>query len=236
MTTLSGSAALTGAAALSSAEAASPGLLGDVVYSRLVERIFSGELAPGTALSVPALATDLAVSRSPVRESVQRLIAEGLAVHTPHAGARVAQLTDADFAEVMAVRELLDGYAARQAAERARTPDIARLTALLENQAEQLAGEPDPVADSRLDLEFHTAVRDLAANRTLSDALHRLDARAHLYNSGLWADRRAREIALHEHRKIVDAIEAGDVTAAERAAAGHVAALLIRMRRSRQTE
>ena len=214
-------------------ESAAPGLLGEIVYARLVDRIFSGVLAPGTALSVPALAAELEVSRSPVRESVQRLIAEGLAVHAPHAGARVARVTDEDFAEVMAVRELLDGHAARQATLHATTKDVAALQELLERQAGQLSGEPDPVADGRLDLEFHTAVRDLAANATLSDALHRLDAKAHLYNSGLWADRRNREIALAEHRRIVEAIEAGDAPAAERAAAGHVAALLVRMRRAR---
>jgi DNA-binding GntR family transcriptional regulator len=206
-------------------------LLGDSVYARLVDRIFTGELPPGAPLSVPALAAEMAVSRSPVRDSVQRLVADGLAVHTPHAGARVVSVDHAEIEGVMAVRELLDGLAAREATIRVDVADVAALRGIVGTQTEQLAQPPDPLAEARRDLDFHTAVRDLAGNRTLSETLHRLDVKAHLYNSGLWADRRAREIAVAEHRLIVDAIEAGDADGAGHAAAAHVAALRVRMLR-----
>ncbi|MGW9113467.1 GntR family transcriptional regulator [Microbacterium sp. NPDC055683] len=206
------------------------GLLGDAVYADLVDRIFRGELRSGMPLSVPALAAQLNVSRSPVRDSVQRLIADGLAVHTPHAGARVATLTEADVAQVMTVREPLDGLAAREAVAHARADDVAALRALLRAQEEGLA-EEDPTADARRDLAFHTAIRDLARNRVLSDALHRLDSIAHLHDAGLWSDARGRAAALAEHTAIVDAIERGDVVGAEAAARAHVASLLVRMRR-----
>lgn len=210
---------------------AATGLLGDAVYGRLVELIFTGQLPPGAALSVPALAAKLDVSRSPVRESVQRLIAEGLAVNVPHAGARVVKVDDRTIEQVMLVREQLDGLAAHEATLKATTSDIDGLTALLEKQAANLTDPGDALADAKLDLEFHTAVRDLAQNPVLSDALHRLDAKAHLHNSGLWADQRNRELAYTEHRRIVEAIERGDAAAAARAAASHVASLLVRMRR-----
>ncbi|WP_345000236.1 GntR family transcriptional regulator, partial [Tsukamurella soli] len=206
-------------------------LLGEAVYKQLLDRIFTGELAPGAALSVPALAAELDVSRSPVRDSVQRLVADGLAVHTPHAGARVAHVDEREMAGVFAVRELLDGLAAREATLRASAADVRRLTEHVEGQTARLAEPADALAEARHDLEFHTAVRDLADNRALSDALHRLDVKAHLYNSGLWSDDRGRTLAVAEHAAIVRAIEIGDAAEAERAAVAHVAALAVRMRR-----
>ncbi|MEU6135056.1 FCD domain-containing protein [Nocardioides sp. NPDC047086] len=68
------------------------------------------------------------------------------------------------------------------------------------------------------------------------DALHRLDTKAHLYNSGLWSDLRNRELAFSEHRRIVEAIEVGDAAAAAHAASSHVASLLVRMRRHRRRQ
>nr|WP_237417929.1 GntR family transcriptional regulator [Actinomadura rayongensis] len=211
-------------------------MLGDVVYTKLVDRIFTGELQPGAQLSVPALAGELDVSRSPVRDAVQRLIAEGLAVHVPNAGARVAFVDEETIAQVMTVRRLLDEHAAREATERATEADVAHLRALIGHQASQLEDEPHPLIDARNDLEFHTAIRDLARNPTLSEALHRLDTKAHLFNSGLWADQRNRRIALDEHRRIVAAIEIGDADEAARAAAAHVSSILIRMRRRVRAE
>jgi DNA-binding GntR family transcriptional regulator len=210
---------------------ATVGLLGDAVYARLVDLIFTGQLPPRSPLSVPALAAQLEVSRSPVRESVQRLIAEGLAVNVPHAGARVVEVDDRTIEQVMLVREQLDRLAAREATLLATPSDVEALKALLDRQAANLEGEGDDLADARLDLEFHTAVRDLARNPILSDALHRLDTKAHLYNSGLWSERRNREFALAEHRRIVDAIEVGDADAAAHAAASHASSILVRMRR-----
>ncbi|MFT3715605.1 MAG: GntR family transcriptional regulator [Gordonia sp. (in: high G+C Gram-positive bacteria)] len=212
---------------------ASEALLADSVYRDLTERIFVGSLGPGAPLSVPAIAAELEVSRSPVRDAVQRLVAGGLAVHVPHAGAKVAKIDDHDIEDVFSVRRTLDGLAARGATERASTEDVTALFGLLVEQEERLQGPPDALTEARLDLEFHTAVRDLAGNSVLSDVLHQLDIRAHLYNSGLWSDRRARELAVAEHQRIVDAIESGDANAAEQAATAHVSAILVRMRRLR---
>lgn len=215
--------------------AGSDSLLGEAVYKQLLDRIFTGRLPSGAPLSVPALAAELQVSRSPVRDSVQRLVADGLAVHTPHAGARVAHVDAAEIADVFAVRELLDGYAASAATVRATTAEVEKLVRLVEDQKERLAAPADALNEARWDLEFHTAVRDLAGNRALSEALHRLDAKAHLYNSGLWSDDAGRRFAVAEHAAIVHAIEVGDAAAAERAAAAHVAALGVRMRRIQGT-
>ncbi|GAB2833137.1 hypothetical protein GCM10022221_35000 [Actinocorallia aurea] len=206
-------------------------LLVDTVYGRLAERIFSGELPPGAPLSVPALAVELNVSRSPVRESVQRLIYDGIAVHTPYAGAKVAAIDEESIFDVMRVREVLDGLAAQEATVKIDEPGLLVLAEIVERQAKLLERDPDPAAEAALDLEFHTAIRAASGNAALRDALHRLDARAHLYRSGMWSVQRNRERALAEHRAILAALDAGDAVAAQCTAAAHVAALTVRMKR-----
>ena len=185
-------------------------LLADSVHRRLQEEILAGALAPGTPLSVPALAGRLAVSRSPVREAVLRLMHEGLAVHTPRAGARVATLDEETVRGVLEVREVLDGLAARRAALAATGADLDLLRGMVEEQERLLGGAADEQRDTRLDVEFHTAVRALAGNAALSGALQRLDTQAHLHRSDIWSDARTRRLAAAEHRRIVDALEAVD--------------------------
>lgn len=210
-------------------------LLGDTVHTALLARILDGRLGPGTSLSVPALAAELGVSRSPVRDSVQRLVAEGIAVSTPHAGARVATVTAEDLSEVFRVREVLDGLAAAEATERVDREGLARLAELVDAEEAALAETPEPARDAGLDLEFHAAMRELSGNATLADTLRRLEVRAHLSGAGLWAEQRHRELAVAEHRRILAAVEAGDVAAARLAASAHVAAIGVRLRRAQLT-
>jgi DNA-binding GntR family transcriptional regulator len=201
-------------------------LLGDTVHTALLARILDGRLPPGTPLSVPALAAELGVSRSPVRDSVQRLVAEGIAVSAPHAGAKVATVTAEDLSEVFRVREVLDGLAAAEATERVDRDGLTRLAALVAAEEEALGQDPDPARDAGMDLQFHAAVRELSGNATLADTLRRLEVRAHLSGAGLWADQR--------HRELLAAVQAGDVAAARGAAAAHVAALGVRLRRAQR--
>ncbi|MBN3453739.1 GntR family transcriptional regulator [Mycobacterium sp. DSM 3803] len=206
--------------------------LNDSVHDALQELIFSGELAPGSALSVPALAARLDVSRTPVREAVQQLIYEGLATHTRNAGARVASL-DADAIKgVFQVREVLDGLAAHSATLKAGRATIEQLAKMVQVQREMLDELPDQGRDAALDLQFHTLIRETSANRSLCDALARLDGQAHLYRSDMWVTELNRRLAVTEHERIVAAIEAGDAEGARAAACAHVAGLYVRTCRS----
>lgn len=206
-------------------------LLAESVHATLREQIFAGELPPGTALSVPALAARLNVSRTPVREAVQQLINDGLAVYTRNAGAKVETVDDETIREVFAVREVLDGLAGYQATLRATHQQVADLMAMVDSQRSMLDQPTDRRRDSRLDLDFHTAIRDIAANKPLREALFRLDAQAHLYRSDMWASETNRRIAVEEHERIVAAIRAGDAEGARAASCAHVAGLAVRIRR-----
>ncbi|MFE3192038.1 GntR family transcriptional regulator [Nocardia sp. NPDC059240] len=206
-------------------------LLGPTVHRQLRQLVLSGELEPGAPLSVLALSARLGVSRSPVREAVQQLISEGLAVTVPHAGARVAVVDDERIREVLAVRAVLDGLAASCAATRLTESDLGKLTAILATQERFLRDNTDPARDTELDLEFHTFIRDRAGNATLASELARLEAQAHLYRGDLWTHPRNRSTALREHRRILDALESGHPADARAAAEAHVCGLITRLDR-----
>lgn len=206
-------------------------LLTESVHDSLQELIFSGELAPGSPLSVPALAARLNVSRTPVREAVQQLIYEGLATHTRNAGARVTLLDDDAVRAVFEVREVLDGLAAHNATLIATHATVEQLRKMVQVQRELLDDAPDRHRDARLDLQFHTLIRDTSGNRPLCDALARLDGQSHLYRSDMWTAGLNRRLAVGEHDRIVAAIEAGDADGARSAACAHVAGLYVRTRR-----
>ncbi|UGT57931.1 GntR family transcriptional regulator [Nocardia asteroides] len=209
----------------------SSALLGRSVHRQIRQMVLAGELAPGRPLSVPALATQLGVSRSPVREAVQQLIYEGLAVSAPHAGAKVAAVDDAQIREVLAVRAVLDGLAAAAAATRLTDADLDKLASILTAQEANLDDATDAARDAQLDLEFHTFLRDAAGNSCLSEELARLEAKAHLYRGDLWCSARNRRVALREHRRIVEALESGHAESARAAAEAHVHGLLTRLDR-----
>ena len=206
-------------------------LLTESVHSALQELIFSGELQPGSPLSVPALAARLNVSRTPVREAVQQLIYEGLATHTRNAGARVTLLDEEAVKSVFDVREVLDGLAAQNATLNASRATVEQLRKMVQVQREMLDESADRFRDAKLDLEFHTLIRDTAGNRPLSDALARLDGQSHHYRSDMWTAELNRRLAVGEHERIVAAIEAGDAEGARAAACAHVSGLYVRTRR-----
>ena len=93
-------------------------------YERLLNAIDSGELAPGSRLLEAQLAERLGVSRTPVREALRRLEAQGLVTHEPHRGVVVAELDYDQLGELYAVREVLEGTAARLAARHASPEEV----------------------------------------------------------------------------------------------------------------
>src|SRR6476646_9375274 len=88
-------------------------------YVRIQRKIASGELAAGTALSEVALAAELGASRTPIREAIAQLVAEGLLEQTPNRGAVVVQLKRHDIIELFELREALELYAVTKAARQA---------------------------------------------------------------------------------------------------------------------
>ncbi|MFB8006104.1 GntR family transcriptional regulator [Nocardia sp. NPDC056000] len=203
--------------------------LTESTYEALKTAIFRNQLTPGTALSVPELARQLEVSRTPVREAVQRLIYEGLAVHAPHRGAQVSQVDLDDLRELYVVREVLEGLAARLATERL---DGAGLIALRDTVAEHeraLTAGADQATHIELDVRFHRLVREVAGNPHLNAALEPIAGRSHIALHSLWRNADAPRLALDEHAEVVAAMATGDPELAEAAARRHISRLRIRL-------
>lgn len=200
--------------------------LADQVYAVLRGQILARELVPGDHLSVPVLAESLGLSRSPVREAVQRLVVEGLAVEEFHRGARVAGVDASDLAAVYAVRGVLEGLAAGLVAE---DHDAALLAVLKTSIADHRVAidHGDEQAIIAADQAFHQAVLDAAGNEHLNRALGPLLGRAQVAMLSGDLSRWPRK-ALAEHRAILAAIRAGDADAATAAASAHVRAVLER--------
>lgn len=181
--------------------------------------ILQGTLKSGQRLSEPDIAKRFRTSRSPVREALRRLEQVGLVVIEPRRGASVKAPSERDIADMLAIREALEGMAARLAAERADAADIARLQACVE---EVVADGEDP---GDLLVRFHEVLVDAACNVPLRTMLR---GSLNLFRMvrATSADHRARlALAANEHFTILDAIVARDPDAAEKAARQHIRTL-----------
>ncbi len=200
------------------------------VYEWLVAAIRSGRIRPGDPIREEALARQLRCSRTPVREALQRLRAEGYLERGRRRGLSVAEPTQEELLDLCVVRETLEGLAARLAARGITTSEVYFLEELYRDMERALErGELGELA--RLNAEFHAVVWRAARNRYLARELQRiwlLITRQPV--TTLSYPGRARE-ALDEHRALLDAIRQGDADRAEQLARQHMArAQMIRMR------
>ncbi|MDR7486871.1 MAG: GntR family transcriptional regulator [Armatimonadota bacterium] len=195
--------------------------LSDRVYEVLKRHLAERRLAPGSKLSVPRLARQLDVSRTPVKEALERLVRDGLVTTLPKRGAFVAILRTQDVDEIYQMREMLEGLAARLAAPAVDEPLVHRLRDLLE--VHRAAVERDDLdAHVSADVEFHRAIRQRAGNRRLIHALDILQDQIRIvFKTSAAIPGRMRK-AVEEHRAILAALERRDPDAAEAAARTHI--------------
>ncbi len=191
--------------------------IADRVCAEIQTAIIKGEFPQGSKLNEPVLATRYGISRGPLREALRRLEGLGLVCHVPHAGARVVTLTREELLEIYDVREALEGMAARLAAEMMSQAEITELYALLDVHSEQIkavAGRTYFQQEGNWD--FHYRIVKASRNPQLvqilhGDLYHRV--RMYRYQSSQQSERPDK--ALHEHRRIVDAIAERDRDLAE---------------------
>src|SRR5262245_16054725 len=135
----------------------------DRAVERLRERILNGEYAPGERLGEVELADKLGVSRTPVREALRLLAAEGLVEITTNKGARVVEYPDHDLDHIFLIRARIEGLSARTAATRASTADIDKLDEIATELAERaMRGELDEVY--RLNADYHSTLNGLSGS------------------------------------------------------------------------
>jgi DNA-binding GntR family transcriptional regulator len=195
--------------------------LHDEVAAQLRDRIFAGELMPGTFLDEAGLAEQLQISRTPLREALKVLTAEGLVRHEPRRGCFVNEVTEQDLDEIFPVLALLEGRCAREAAMNASDADLLELEALHDklNRHAKSKRINDYYA---VNFAIHEAIITLANNRWLAlviSDLRKIVKLARLQQ--LHAPGRLDQ-SLSEHMALFAALKARDPDGAEAAMRTHL--------------
>jgi DNA-binding GntR family transcriptional regulator len=191
------------------------------IRRELASRIISGQLAPGEGLDETSLATEFAVSRTPVREALRQLAASGLVDQKPHAKALVAKPDDAALAGMFEVMGYLEALCAGLCAQMMTAAEREALDALhVQMQGMVRAGDAARYAEAND--QFHSAIYDGAHNAYLSEITRSTRQRVQPFRRAQFGalGRLAKSHA--EHDAVVEAIMRGDRGAAEVAMRKHI--------------
>ena len=193
--------------------------LGEYVYQELKGAIRDGDYHPGERIRESEVSARLKVSRTPVREALRRLQSEGRLKSEPQRGVVVAELDRHEVTELYTLRQNLEGFAARLAAQHATEAEIETMAYILE-RTRSLGSDLRQL--NQINWELHHAIYDAAHNRFLTQAFAALSDSLALLRGAIYipSDRPAK--LYEEHRHIVEAIRDRDPEAADAAAQAHV--------------
>jgi DNA-binding GntR family transcriptional regulator len=212
-----------------------PASMHEEVATRLRNMIFERQLAPGQWIDELALANDWQISRTPLREALKVLAAEGLVTSVPRQGCKVTEMSEDDADELFPVMALLEGRCAFEAVRKASDAEVKGLRRLHE-VLEKHATANNIDGYYRANHDFHTRVQALAANRWLDRATNELRRFLRLLRGRQlnWPGRMAASI--NEHRVLIDAFEQRDAVRAERVMHDHLMAQLVALKALRANE
>ncbi|HEX4830406.1 MAG TPA: GntR family transcriptional regulator [Trebonia sp.] len=184
----------------------------DAAYDAIRLQILSGSVTPGTRLIEADLARDLQTSRTPIREALRRLEAEGLLEVSPHRGARVSEWTLEDLREIYDLRSALESMAAERAAIRISEETLAELVALCDEMDGQAPARTSASRDriSALNNRYHDLVREAAASPRLNTMIQSVvqlplvSATFHRYRAP------DMQRSANQHRELIEALRVGD--------------------------
>lgn len=198
--------------------------LGDQVYSHLIEAIATNALPEGSRIQEDDLAEQMGVSKTPIREALRRLEAEGFIVANSHRTPEVRRLDREDIIELYSVREYLERLAIRATTELADPRILAALEAIQRSAEEDLASglSVDINRSVSYNQKFHHLILEGAGNRRLQRmyGLIAVDIRRLAYRSIRVAGRQREAVA--QHRTILEAVKKGDANMAESLITQHV--------------
>jgi DNA-binding GntR family transcriptional regulator len=190
--------------------------LRDAVYDRVVSRIRSGEFLPGEAVTEAGLSRSLQVSRTPVREALLRLQAEGVLQSALARGFTIRPLMRREAADLYPILAVLEGLAVRSIGSLpSATAETLRAT------VEELGGCDDPVRRRRLDTAFHATVVSAAGNRHLTELTEQLRTNLSRYELAYMRAVLDRRHADRQHEEILAAMISGDLDRAASLLSGH---------------
>jgi DNA-binding GntR family transcriptional regulator len=212
-----------------------PTSLHEEVATRLRSMVFEQQLQPGAWIDEMALVEQWQISRTPLREALKVLAAEGLVTLVPRRGCQVAELPEDDADDLFPVMAMLEGRCAFEAARKATDADIAELQAM-HQVLEDCAAVHDADGYYRANHVFHSRVQAIAANRWLDRTTGDLRRFIRLLRGRQlqWPGRIDASIA--EHRALMQALVARDAAQAERVMHDHLIAQLHALKALRRAE
>lgn len=195
--------------------------LADEAYQRITDAMLSGVIAPGARLVMDALAEELEISRTPVRDALRRLEQEGLIEAGGRRGFVVRKIDDEEIRQTYEAREAIEGYAARLAArhgERAAAEVREAIKHAVEFEIDT------PLGSYLANRMVHRAVVAASGNRILLDLFDDLwgRGRAHQIYAGCFRGEDSHAALARKHQPIIRALKAGDGDAAEAAMTAHL--------------
>ena len=152
------------------------------VVEALRKALYDGRFEAGQALSEPALAAEMGISRGPVREALLVLVQEGLAVHSPNRGFSVVEFTASDLRDISEIRVPLEATALSMAKERISEKDLGTLETLKQKLVETHAKRQILVC-GQADMQFHSLIWERTGNSRLALTLQHLLAPMFTYGS-----------------------------------------------------
>lgn len=196
-------------------------LLSQKVYRILKTGIVKKYLKPGTKLLEVKIAKQMGVSRTPVREAIRELAAEGFVKMIPNQGVIVSIASIEDTQEVLQIRSVLEGLAARLATKVINGEEIKELEKYIE-QMEYYANKDNALAFSKMDVEFHELILNICGNNRLIQIRKNLSDQAHRYRiRSLSIPGRLRH-SLKEHQEILEALKRKDSEQADKLSQKHI--------------
>ena len=204
-------------------------LLPERIASSLREAIVSGELSSGTRLIESELAHRFGVSRVPLREAFRVLAGEGLVSIHPNRGAMVSEVSEAELIELFGARALIEGYAAAQFAARPDPQALERLDLIVADMKSAVRRRRFELYYS-LAADFHDALVRARGGQVLWQMYEQIRRMLRRYQAVMAGLPESPRRSIVEHEQILNAIRAGDVEGAERAAKRHVGELVDRYR------
>ncbi len=197
-----------------------PASMRERIHDRLRQAILTGDLAAGTPVIEAEIADRLGASRTPVREALRRLEAEGLLEPRGARGTVVREVRPEDVVCILEIREALESLAARRAARRIADGQLRKLTALVERMHENV-DEPNEL--ERADTAFHDLILDVADGERLKRMLTDLREELIIWRFLSLSEAPRRRATIAEHEAILAALAAHDEAAAADRNAEHIA-------------
>ncbi len=197
--------------------------LRDEVFITLRKAILNGDLVPGQRLMEIALSEKLGVSRTPVREAIKRLEAEGLVIIIQRKGAEVAGISGSQLRDVLEVRLALEELAGELACMRITDSDIAKLKSINKNFIKMI-GDPDTPASeiAKSDVDFHSVIYNATGNKRLIQMVNDFSQQMYRYRLEHIKELEDKSVLGAEHNEIIEAVSSKDVVWTRDAIRSHI--------------